>query len=37
MRLNPKGAPLRTATTVDADAFERRWLDAVVRASSIAP
>jgi purine nucleosidase len=37
MRPDPKGAPLRTATTVDADAFERRWLDAVVRASSIAP
>jgi hypothetical protein len=34
MRPDPDGAPLRTATTVDAVAFERRWLDAVVRASN---
>ena len=34
MRPDPAGVPFRTATTVDGEAFERVWLDAVVRASS---
>ena len=36
MRPNVGGVPLRTVTRVDGDAFERAWLDAVVRASTAA-